>query len=323
MPEISVIVPVYKVEKYINECLDSILAQTFLDYELILIDDGSPDNCGKTCDEYAKKDARIVVIHQKNRGLSASRNIGLEKASGRFVTFIDSDDLVSPLYLECLYEGLTENNSEISCCRYNTFDEHNKMVFEEGNDSNTVKTGRDLVIQIYKNNTIIPVAVWGKLYKKELFSGFKFPVGKIAEDNYINPIVIYKTERCTVINNRLYGYRIRKESIMTSAFSIRNYDCIDAFNNCIEYFNAKKDKELVEIVNTIRVTTMYNYSFLAKKSGFYSLLPRKYKIGELEAMNYMRKHLSYHMYTYQVAKHHPKLIIILEYLKKLQTFIGT
>ena len=122
MPAISVIVPVYKVEKYIHRCVDSILGQTFTDYELILVDDGSPDNCGAICDEYAVKDSRIVVIHQENGGLSAARNTGIDwsfaNSDSRWLTFIDSDDWVHPEYLQRLLAAAVEHNVSVSICGY-------------------------------------------------------------------------------------------------------------------------------------------------------------------------------------------------------------
>ena len=117
MPKISVIVPVYKVEPYLHECVDSILAQTFTDFELILVDDGSSDNCGKICDEYAAKDSRIRVIHQENRGVSAARNAALDAAKGEFIAFIDSDDVVNVYYLEVLLSGMDED-TDIVACKY-------------------------------------------------------------------------------------------------------------------------------------------------------------------------------------------------------------
>ena len=122
MPEISVIVPIYNVEKYLGPCIDSILAQTFKDFELILVDDGSPDRCGKICDEYERVDKRIRVIHQENSGLSAARNVGLDVMVGKYVTFIDSDDLVDKRFLEELYDNLQNDKAQISLCQFQEFE---------------------------------------------------------------------------------------------------------------------------------------------------------------------------------------------------------
>lgn len=116
MPEVSIIVPVYKVEPYLNKCVDSILAQTFTDFECILVDDGSPDSCGKICDEYVQKDSRVKVIHQENQGLSAARNSGLDMASGAWIVFVDSDDWIEPDAVEVLYRAALQNDADMAVC---------------------------------------------------------------------------------------------------------------------------------------------------------------------------------------------------------------
>ena len=127
MPELSIIVPVYKVEKYLPRCIDSILAQTFGDFELILIDDGSPDGCGRICDEYARKDKRIVVIHQKNMGVSAARNAGLDIARGRYIGFVDSDDWIEPQMYEVMMDAIRENGADMAVCGVRYADEDGKF----------------------------------------------------------------------------------------------------------------------------------------------------------------------------------------------------
>lgn len=127
MPELSIIVPVYKVEKYLPRCIDSILAQTFGDFELILIDDGSPDGCGRICDEYARKDKRIVVIHQKNMGVSAARNAGLDIAHGRYIGFVDSDDWIEPQMYEVMMDAIRENGADMAVCGVRYADEDGKF----------------------------------------------------------------------------------------------------------------------------------------------------------------------------------------------------
>ena len=127
MPELSIIVPVYKVEKYLPRCIDSILAQTFGDFELILIDDGSPDGCGRICDEYARKDKRIVVIHQKNMGVSAARNAGLDIARGRYIGFVDSDDWIEPQMYEAMMDAIRENGADMAVCGVRYADEDGKF----------------------------------------------------------------------------------------------------------------------------------------------------------------------------------------------------
>ena len=158
MSLISIIIPVYKVEKYIHRCVDSILAQTFTDFELILVDDGSPDNCGKICDEYAEKDSRIVVIHQENGGLSAARNAGLdwvfEHSDSQWISFVDSDDYVYPHYLEKLYQAVVENNTNISMCNFVNFSDSVPECSLNEKESRII-SGLEACNKIYNNDNII------------------------------------------------------------------------------------------------------------------------------------------------------------------------
>ena len=177
MAKISVIVPVYKVEKYLERCVDSILNQTYTDFELLLVDDGSPDNCGKMCDEYAEKDNRIFVIHQKNGGLSAARNTGInwfyEQNNSDYITFLDSDDWVHPDYLKILMDGITKNNVILSVCNYTRVTEiipHEKF----DNVEYELTFPEDFLV----NHSWQYNYAWGKLYHKSLFEDVRYPVGK-------------------------------------------------------------------------------------------------------------------------------------------------
>ncbi len=193
MAEISVIVPIYKVEKYIDECIQSVLKQTFSDYELILVDDGSPDNCGTICDEYAKRDKRIHVIHQKNGGISAARNAGLNlffsNIGNKYVTFIDSDDWISAHYLEQLYTTAITTDADIVSCDYSS-----KQLVENDDrmDSDNIRiiSGRNALIARYKGDAQIRVSSWGKLYRRNLLEGLSFPEGKIHEDQWFSTMHI-------------------------------------------------------------------------------------------------------------------------------------
>ncbi len=211
MPEISIIVPVYKVENYLRACVDSILNQTFEDYELILIDDGSPDRCGEICDEYVEKDARIKVIHQKNGGLSAARNAGMKIAKGYYVSFIDSDDVVAGNYFQVLYDNLKREEADISCCTMKEFADN--CEFDYNDYSSVCLSGKDAVLSQYGYSTQknVSVSAWGKLYRRELFNGISFPKGKIHEDQAVVPIVLSKAEKVVLCESALYGYRASNE----------------------------------------------------------------------------------------------------------------
>lgn len=227
MPQISVIVPVYKVEKYIHRCVDSILAQTFTGFELILVDDGSPDNCGAICDEYATKDSRVVVIHQENGGLSAARNAGIDWVFGhsdsQWLTFVDSDDWVHPKYLELLFRAVRDTETGVSICRY---------LETDGAEPDTsapfpAPSVREVETFFVEHTTNATVA-WGKLYAKECFQTIRYPVGKIHEDEYVTYRILFQFEQIAFVPSPLYCYFINPEGITKRPWTPQRLDAITA-----------------------------------------------------------------------------------------------
>lgn len=212
MPTISVIVPVYKVEKYIHRCVDSILNQTFRDFELILVDDGSPDNCGAICDEYAKKDSRIHVIHQANGGLSAARNAGIDWAfansDSQWLTFIDSDDWVHCEYLSFLYNAAIEQQVKISICAFVRTD--GQEIDEFRYRPITVCSPQRAYLRV--NNQVTAYA-WGALYQRGCYEKIRFPVGKLFEDMFTTYKVLFSTDRIACSETVLYYYFLNEDSI--------------------------------------------------------------------------------------------------------------
>lgn len=202
--KVSIILPIYNVDKYLSKCLDSILAQTYRDLEIILIDDGSTDDSAKICDEYAKHDKRIVVKHQKNGGVSAARNAGLELATSEFITFIDPDDYVDENHIETLVEVQKRDNSDVVICAYNDIRLQNDLVF------GTEALRRLLVLQ-----RDLDILIWNKLYRASLFKNNKiiYPVGRIHEDNLTTYKVLYFADKVTYIDANSYHYISRKGSI--------------------------------------------------------------------------------------------------------------
>ena len=182
MPELSIIVPVYKVEKYLPRCIDSILAQTFGDFELILIDDGSPDGCGRICDEYARKDKRIVVIHQKNMGVSAARNAGLDIARGRYIGFVDSDDWIEPQMYEAMMDAIRENGADMAVCGVRYADEDGKFTRAD-RLSEGVYTRAGLLEDVFAMPNKLGGGCCNKVFDASKIASVRFKVGMtIAED---------------------------------------------------------------------------------------------------------------------------------------------
>lgn len=170
---ISVIVPVYNMEEYIKQCLDSILNQTYTNLEIIVVDDGSNDGSEKICDDYKNKDSRITVIHQKNSGVSVARNVGLDFCKGKFISFVDPDDYVEPQYIEYLYNSLIENCVDISLCDYNYVDKNSKITGNEKWDNIDIIHGKEL---LKENRKLINSVVWNKLYSRDIWKNLRFPV---------------------------------------------------------------------------------------------------------------------------------------------------
>lgn len=231
--KISVIIPIYKVEKYIYECVDSILAQTYKNLEIILVDDGSPDKCGEICDEYKKIDSRIKVIHKKNGGLSDARNKGIEVMTGDYVAFVDSDDYVDQNYIKELYESIIKNQADIAVCNYYKYYEDikklkytKKILTKEKVIFNNIEGVKDVLTA----DSVVDVVTWNKLYKSELFLKNKlyFPFGKLHEDNFTTYKLLYFSDKIVFIEKPLYYYRLRSDSIMSSGFSTKRLDSLEA-----------------------------------------------------------------------------------------------
>lgn len=234
MPEISVIVPVYKVEAYLHRCVDSILAQTFSDFELILVDDGSPDNCPEICDKYAEKDNRIKVIHQKNGGLSAARNAGIDwvfaNSDSDYFAFIDSDDWVHPRYLELLHKAIKKYNTAVSMCRLERTDEYIDKYNENVLEPILMNTE-----DAYIDEPIAAVA-YNKLYKRECFNEIRYPLGKIHEDEFTTYKILFAYKSIAVIQDTLYFYFTNPNGIMRTKWSPKRLHAIEAVEEQIKFF---------------------------------------------------------------------------------------
>lgn len=219
---ISVIVPIYNVEKYLHRCVDSILGQTYHNLEIILIDDGSPDNCSIICDEYAQKDYRIRVVHKTNGGLSDARNVGIEAATGEYLMFVDSDDFIAANMIEKLYHALLVNNADISICNFKYVDENGASILFNPRFSNSklpiqdgVISGTDILKEkLFATKCWYWVVAWNKLYKKSIFSEIRYPVGKIHEDEFVIHAILMKCDKVACVSEMLYYYVQRSDSIM-------------------------------------------------------------------------------------------------------------
>ena len=200
MPKISIIVPVYNVEKYLEKCIDSILNQSFRDFELILVDDGSTDNSGYVCDRYKDQDNRIIVIHKENGGVSSARNRGLDIARGDFIGFMDSDDFIHKDMYKILYDNLIKNEADLAICKAQNVYQDETIKLNNIVEDFPVKvlTSKDALKKLYNIRTTF-VYAWNKLYKRELFEELRYPENKIYEDEWLSPKLLYKSSKIVYI----------------------------------------------------------------------------------------------------------------------------
>lgn len=264
---ISIIVPVYKVEPYLSRCLDSILNQTYRELEVILVDDGSPDRCGIICDEYAAKDKRVRVIHKANGGLSDARNSGIEAANGEILSFIDSDDWVDQRYVEFLYGLLKTKEADISVCNFlRVLDDNTEAPTETGETYEF--SNIDALLQYNDRFSTQMVVAWGKLYKKDLFQGIRFPLGRFHEDEFTTYKVIYKANKIVFSTQQLVCYRQRNDSIMGQNDNLKGrIDAVDALLERSAFYESKNLPLLRECANK---TLFHFFRFLFRYSRKYN-----------------------------------------------------
>ncbi|MGM9536201.1 MAG: glycosyltransferase family 2 protein [Intestinibacter sp.] len=282
MCKISIVVPVYNVEKYLNRCVDSIINQTYKDLEIILVDDGSTDNCHSICDKYAKVDDRIKVIHKENGGLSDARNIGIENSTGKYISFVDSDDYIHYDMVSRLYKNIKSYKANIAICgyikTYNDIEKFNEIEVNEIKCLNNIEAIDLLFDENLGSNFIVS---WGKLYDIKLFKNILYPVGKIHEDEFTTYKLLYASEKIVYDSTPLYYYYQREDSIMNIKFNKNRMSIFDAFYEQIEFFYING----LDIEYKMAVERYIGHLFFCRdkcinlnnKSEIYKLLRKKQK----------------------------------------------
>ena len=282
---ITIVVPIYNVEKYIDNCIQTIINQTYKKLQIILVDDGSTDNCPKICDKYKAQDDRIEVIHKKNGGLSDARNAGIEKAKGKFVCFIDSDDFISYEYIEKLYKLIIKNNADISVSNFKRVQEFNEEYLKEEKEKSTeeIYNGKQMIENIYHKKLYVQSTVaWNKMYKTDLFKEIKFPYGKLHEDEFTTYKLYYNCKKIVMTSEILYYYRYVPDSIMNKKFNKKRLDGIKALEERLEFFKEKKEEKLYNLT-LVRylIVIMIHYTnckkFLENSKEIQKDLKNKYK----------------------------------------------
>lgn len=256
---ISVIVPVYKVEAYLEKCVDSILAQSYKNLEIILVDDGSPDGCGEICDRYAQIDQRIVVVHKENGGLSDARNAGLDICRGKFVTFIDSDDWVEPEYVEYLYSLIRDHQADLSICEFRYVTEAGNEMNKPSDDHSVVVMNTEEALRNLCYGKMYFDSAWAKMYRVSDFKDIRYPKGKWYEDIPTTYRVMLRAEKLVFGKKALYNYLYRKEAISKQGFNAKRLDAM--------YFVEKQCEDLVrnypelQAACSLRLFTEYVYIY--------------------------------------------------------------
>ena len=285
MPEISVIVPVYKVEQFLHRCVESILRQSFYNFELILVDDGSPDSCGDICDAYAAKDNRIHVIHQKNGGLSAARNSGIDyvmaHSDSHWIAFVDSDDWVHPDFLKILYSTAQQTCCKISACGF--FRTEGEPFPEVQDDSILCLSADDYYCgEIHGGVTAV---AWNKLYHRSLFKELRYPIGKLHEDEFTTYLAVYQTGKVGVTPAQLYAYYQNPEGIMRSEWNPRRMHVLEAFEQQIAFARQHGNDRLLRKITEQYIFSVYDH--LTKAQVVYRKeLRRKLRIALKQGREY-------------------------------------
>lgn len=290
IPEISVIIPVYNVENYLDRCLNSIINQTFTNIEIILINDGSTDNSGDICDFYKKKDKRITVIHKHNEGASIARNKGLNVARGKYISFIDSDDWIDENMLSRLYDIIIDNNADISECKYiETFDNIN---INQPEERIYVASNIQASEFLYKNSDYGSIVLWNKLYKIELFEDIRFPDKKICEDQFVTPQLYLKSNKI-VFTNQIYYYYVQSEnSVMRSNFSLRKLDSIESFRETKKLYRENGLNHISKMIDeTYSYILLKYYNILCDYENYYKEMQDIWNEYKVEFPNFMNNEL--------------------------------
>ena len=322
MPRISIIVPVYNVEHVLKRCCESILHQTYADFECILVDDGSTDKSGIICDTYTGLDERFKVIHQSNRGVSAARNTGLDHARGDYLTFVDSDDCIHPEYLNVLLSSLISFDADASICNYTIFKDNVPDIKFEDNEK-TIFSGEDICYKLYDyGNSGQYIAPWGKLWKRKCYTGLRFPVGKIHEDQFITYKVFFACNRVVTIDSSLYFYWVNPNSITNKGFSLQRYHNIEALTEARVFYLNNGKNDLAAKVDSMRELFMAMYSIYAREYHIYADVDAQYKMSRMKAGRIIKNQLGYDSWEWHMSKCFPTYIKIHSYFKKICSFFG-
>lgn len=301
---VSIVVPIYNVEDYLEKCIESILNQTYKNIEVLLINDGSPDNCERICKKYEKKDKRIKYFKQKNAGLSAARNTGIELSTGKYIMFVDSDDYINYNIVEKLYGIIIDNNASIAMCNYKkVYDKDTCDMSKKENGKIVLYRGNKKYSNLFNKLKTVTTIACAKIYDKNLFNDIKYPLGKLHEDEYTMYKLLNLSKKIVYADCKYYYYYQRPNSISKS-YNIKRIDILDALKEKMNFFYKKGLKK---------------YYYLAVYDYFYQLLYQK----EMISRNYKDQEESLKKIDNEIVKYKNKVFIniYINPLKKLKLIL--
>lgn len=287
---VSVIVPVYKVEEYLDQAVESLVNQTYTDMEILLVDDGSPDRCGQICDEWAKKDKRIRVIHQKNAGISMARNVGIDASRGEYLLFVDSDDYVKNTYVEELYRAISANEADLAITGITYLREGEFSSLELTSKEQEVINSVTALVCFECGGDVREAytVAWNKIYRREIWENIRFPKGKVYEDAFLMPGILSGCKKIVILKSCLYVYRKREGSITSQKSEAQARMLIEAMEQRERCYDEAGIKE-VNVMYQIHLYGVYDYfGLMTKEVG--KVIQRK-----------LRKHLLTGRYTTPVS----------------------
>lgn len=274
---ISVIVPVYNVEAYLKRCLDSLILQSFSDFEILLVDDGSTDRSPEICDEYAEADKRVKVFHTSNAGVAAARNLGLAYASGQYIMFVDSDDYVDSDFFKIMYDWIEHEHCDIVQCDFAVTSD-SKCEFEKSGESYECETGRQAFVRFFDGRYVGMYELWNKIYRKNLWCNLEIPQLSIGEDDAVLNEVYFRAKKIVFIHQKLYAYFQSEQSAMRGSYSLKQLDAITSHEIKRRFFYDNHLEEYYLSNDTLFLARLLRHYYLLN----YNLPDEKDKINELK-----------------------------------------
>lgn len=314
--KISVIIPIYNVSDYVNECIESVLAQTYSNLEIILVDDGSTDGSGKICDCYAEKDNRIVVCHKENGGLSDARNYALDRCTGDYVSFVDGDDCIRRDMYEVMLRTLKKTKAQIAACSFERV--YSKWKFD-GNEIDELKYEVLSGTESMNNIDKVLVVAWNKLYERSVFATKRYPIGRIHEDEFIIHELFYECSRVAYLPIPFYFYRDRGGSILNSLSEKKVTDAIDALSQRVSFTIEKKWDE-VRPTACLRLFEYVVTNYEPIYSNFYPEIRRSFakKMHNAAVEVYRMNRDVFFPISYRLFVYSPLLYICLTKIRKIR-----